>query len=126
MVLISYLRYAPKKIGRTSQQETSIPPSLITNRHPSPPPCGHPVGPSLCYVDCERYQEYLEEEVWFLCFSVVLAFDCLDLQNSKDVALNAPIVERKVKDATSNEKWGPTGTQMQEISRASYNLYVLQ
>lgn len=42
---------------------------------------------------------------------------------SKDMAMNAPEVERKVKDATSNEKWGPTGTQMQEISRASYNLY---
>jgi hypothetical protein len=40
---------------------------------------------------------------------------------SKDIALNAPEVERKVKDATSNEKWGPTGTQMQEISRATNN-----
>lgn len=43
---------------------------------------------------------------------------------SKDIALNAPEVERKVKDATSNEKWGPTGTQMQEISRATNNQYV--
>lgn len=42
-------------------------------------------------------------------------------KKGKDIALNAPEVERKVKDATSNEKWGPTGTQMQEISRATYN-----
>ncbi|KAM9956180.1 hypothetical protein ACTFIR_002891 [Dictyostelium discoideum] len=35
--------------------------------------------------------------------------------------LNTPEIERKVRDATSNDKWGPSGTQMQEISRASYN-----
>ena len=52
-----------------------------------------------------------------LCFSSLPGF-C-----SKDIAMNAPEVERKVKDATSNEKWGPTGTQMQEISKATYHLY---
>jgi hypothetical protein len=101
-------------------------PSPSSHPHPSRPICSHPVDPSLYYVDCERYQDHLEEGVRFECFAVLFAFDCLDLKNSKDVALNAPGVERKVKDATSNEKWGPTGTQMQEISRASYNLYVLK
>jgi len=33
-------------------------------------------------------------------------------KKGKDIATNAPEIERKVKDATSNDKWGPTGTQM--------------
>ncbi|EGG13801.1 hypothetical protein DFA_11562 [Cavenderia fasciculata] len=43
------------------------------------------------------------------------------IKKGKDAVLNTPEIERKVKDATSNDKWGPTGTQMQEISRASYS-----
>eukprot|EP01112_Ceratiomyxa_fruticulosa_P016070 TRINITY_DN4821_c0_g1_i1.p1 TRINITY_DN4821_c0_g1~~TRINITY_DN4821_c0_g1_i1.p1 ORF type:complete len:673 (-),score=199.52 TRINITY_DN4821_c0_g1_i1:196-2214(-) len=42
-------------------------------------------------------------------------------KKGKDIALNTPEIERKVRNATSNDKWGPTGTQMQEISRATYN-----
>ncbi|EFA76526.1 epsin [Heterostelium album PN500] len=42
------------------------------------------------------------------------------VKKGKDAVLNTPEIERKVKDATSNDKWGPTGTQMQEISRESY------
>ncbi|KAM9955306.1 hypothetical protein ACTFIR_011891 [Dictyostelium discoideum] len=30
-------------------------------------------------------------------------------------------LKERLRDATSNDKWGPSGTQMQEISRASYN-----
>jgi len=41
----------------------------------------------------------------------------------KNTVLNVPEIERKVKEATSNEKWGPSGTQMREIAQAtnSYN-----
>jgi len=37
--------------------------------------------------------------------------------------LQVPEYERKVKEATSNEKWGPTATQMKEISSATFNTY---
>ena len=39
----------------------------------------------------------------------------------KSVALQYPEIKVKVLDATSNEKWGPTGTQMQEIAQASFS-----
>ncbi len=32
-----------------------------------------------------------------------------------------PEIKVKVLDATSNEKWGPTGTQMQEIAQSSFS-----
>lgn len=31
----------------------------------------------------------------------------------------------KVRDATSNDPWGPSGTQMNELAQLSYNQYVL-
>eukprot|EP01096_Ripella_sp_DP13-Kostka_P015501 TRINITY_DN729_c0_g1_i1.p1 TRINITY_DN729_c0_g1~~TRINITY_DN729_c0_g1_i1.p1 ORF type:complete len:517 (-),score=232.06 TRINITY_DN729_c0_g1_i1:291-1841(-) len=40
---------------------------------------------------------------------------------SKAAVLNTPEIELKVLEATSNEKWGPTGTQMKEIARATYS-----
>lgn len=30
----------------------------------------------------------------------------------------------KVRDATSNDPWGPSGTQMNELAQLSYNQYV--
>ena len=33
--------------------------------------------------------------------------------------------QTKVRDATSNDPWGPSGTQMNEISKLSYNQYVV-
>ena len=39
----------------------------------------------------------------------------------KNVALQYPEIKVKVLEATSNEKWGPTGTQMQEIAAASHS-----
>lgn len=41
---------------------------------------------------------------------------------SKNTVLQVPEIERKVKEATSNEKWGPSGTQMSEIAKATYSL----
>eukprot|EP01090_Pellita_catalonica_P008599 TRINITY_DN1962_c0_g1_i1.p1 TRINITY_DN1962_c0_g1~~TRINITY_DN1962_c0_g1_i1.p1 ORF type:complete len:439 (-),score=85.65 TRINITY_DN1962_c0_g1_i1:71-1387(-) len=43
------------------------------------------------------------------------------LQKGKDVMMNTPEIEIKVRDATDNDvKWGPTMTQMRELSAASY------
>ena len=33
-------------------------------------------------------------------------------------------VQVKVRDATSNDPWGPSGTQMNELAQMSYNQYV--
>lgn len=33
-------------------------------------------------------------------------------------------VQVKVRDATSNDPWGPSGTQMNELAQLSYNQYV--
>lgn len=33
-------------------------------------------------------------------------------------------VQSKVRDATSNDPWGPSGTQMNELAQLSYNQYV--
>jgi hypothetical protein len=43
------------------------------------------------------------------------------LFDRKDTVMQTPELERKVKDATSNEKWGPTATQMRELAEATYN-----
>ena len=32
--------------------------------------------------------------------------------------------QAKVRDATSNDPWGPSGTQMNEIAQLTYNQYV--
>ena len=32
-------------------------------------------------------------------------------------------VQAKVRDATSNDPWGPTGTQMNELAQMTYNQY---
>ena len=33
-------------------------------------------------------------------------------------------VQAKVRDATSNDPWGPSGTQMNELAQMTYNQYV--
>lgn len=33
-------------------------------------------------------------------------------------------VQSKVREATSNDPWGPSGTQMNELAQLSYNQYV--
>lgn len=33
-------------------------------------------------------------------------------------------VQVKVRDATSNDPWGPSGSQMNELAQLSYNQYV--
>jgi hypothetical protein len=33
-------------------------------------------------------------------------------------------VQAKVRDATSNDPWGPSGTQMNEIAQMTYNQFV--
>ncbi|KAK9795194.1 hypothetical protein WJX73_002511 [Symbiochloris irregularis] len=40
---------------------------------------------------------------------------------AKQYAYNLSEIELKVEDATSNEAWGPTGSQMSEITKASYD-----
>mmetsp|Transcript_31151 Transcript_31151/g.53299 ORF Transcript_31151/g.53299 Transcript_31151/m.53299 type:complete len:649 (+) Transcript_31151:990-2936(+) len=39
---------------------------------------------------------------------------------TKAAVLNIPEMEQKVLDATNNQKWGPTGPEMKEISAASH------
>jgi len=46
-------------------------------------------------------------------------------KETKNTVLQVPEIERKVKDATSNEKWGPTGTQMREIAQATFSYHDL-
>ena len=38
---------------------------------------------------------------------------------------NSENVKDKVKDATSNKQWGPTGGQMAELATASFHLYTI-
>jgi epsin len=33
--------------------------------------------------------------------------------------------QAKVRDATSNDPWGPSGTQMNELAQMTYNQFVL-
>jgi epsin len=42
-------------------------------------------------------------------------------KSSKNVVMNVPEIKVKVRDATSNEKWGPSGTQMREIASATHS-----
>jgi len=42
-------------------------------------------------------------------------------RNTKNTILQLPEIEIKVRDATSNEKWGPTGKQMKEIAQATHS-----
>ena len=40
---------------------------------------------------------------------------------SKNTVLQVPEIEKRVKEATSNEKWGPTSTQMRDIAQATFS-----
>jgi len=46
-------------------------------------------------------------------------------KSARDTVLLVPEIEKKVKAATSNDKWGPTGTQMREIAHETYSRYNL-
>ena len=39
----------------------------------------------------------------------------------KNTVLQVPEIEKKVKEATSNDPWGPTGTQMRELAQATHH-----
>ncbi|KAK4994651.1 hypothetical protein LTR66_005353, partial [Elasticomyces elasticus] len=43
------------------------------------------------------------------------------LRSVKNVTKGYSTVQRKVRDATSNDAWGPTGTDMAEIAKITYN-----
>lgn len=45
--------------------------------------------------------------------------------DSKNAVLNVPEIEAKVKEATNNEAWGPSGTQLHEIAMATSDEYAL-
>mmetsp|Transcript_5120 Transcript_5120/g.7217 ORF Transcript_5120/g.7217 Transcript_5120/m.7217 type:complete len:532 (-) Transcript_5120:2844-4439(-) len=42
-------------------------------------------------------------------------------KSTKNTVLQVPEIEKKVKEATSNDPWGPTGTQMREIAQATHH-----
>lgn len=42
-------------------------------------------------------------------------------KKATNTILSIPEIEVKVKEATNNEPWGPSGSQMTDISRATHN-----
>ncbi len=42
-------------------------------------------------------------------------------KKASNTILAIPEIEIKVKEATNNEPWGPSGTQMADIARATHN-----
>jgi len=52
---------------------------------------------------------------------ITFVYFCL---STSDVYFNRKTenIKDKVKEATSNKQWGPTGGQMAEIANASFNL----
>jgi len=46
--------------------------------------------------------------------------DC-SFTHSKDYALGTPEIEIKVREATSNEPWGPTTPELQYLAQASFS-----
>lgn len=42
-------------------------------------------------------------------------------KNVRDTVLQVPDIERKVKNCTSNDKWGPHAQDMAELARASFS-----
>lgn len=42
-------------------------------------------------------------------------------KSTKNTVLQVPEIEKKVKEATSNDPWGPTGTQMRELAQATHH-----
>ncbi|KAL6059634.1 Epsin-3, clathrin recruitment and traffic between the Golgi and endosome, variant 2 [Balamuthia mandrillaris] len=43
------------------------------------------------------------------------------IKKGKDAVTGTPNIQVKVREATSNKKWGPTGAQMHELARASFH-----
>jgi hypothetical protein len=40
---------------------------------------------------------------------------------SKDAVTGTPAIKIKIREATSNKSWGPTGQQLQELARCSFH-----
>ena len=47
------------------------------------------------------------------------------LRVAKNYAKGYSDVQAKVREATSNDPWGPSGTQMNEIAQMTFNKFVL-
>jgi hypothetical protein len=47
------------------------------------------------------------------------------IQSSKNVAKGYSDIQKKVREATSNDSWGPSGSLMAEIAQATHNQYTL-
>ena len=46
------------------------------------------------------------------------------LRGAKNYAKGYSDVQAMVREATSNDPWGPSGTQMKEIAQMTYNQFV--
>lgn len=46
------------------------------------------------------------------------------LRQAKNITKGFSDIQVKVREATSNDPWGPSGSQMAELADASYNAYV--
>lgn len=49
---------------------------------------------------------------------------CVELALAAARRSEGPIANKCLRPATSNDSWGPTGTQMSEIAQLTYNAYV--
>jgi epsin len=45
------------------------------------------------------------------------------LRQAKNITKGYTDIQVKVREATSNDPWGPSGSQMGELADASYNTY---
>ena len=88
-----------------------------------PAPCGT--------IDCARTYFWTEKESdRFLTRSAVFVMSIQHfgkgaLRVAKNYTKGYSDVQAKVRDATSNDPWGPSGTQMNEIAQMTYNQFVL-
>ena len=75
--------------------------------------------------------DWTKKEIdWFLTRPAVLVMSIQHfgkgaLRVAKNYTKGYSDVQAKVRDATSNDPWGPSGTQMNEIAQMTYNQFVL-
>ena len=71
-----------------------------------------------------------KESDWFLTLAAIFVMSIQHfgkgaLRVAKNYTKGYSDVQAKVRDATSNDPWGPSGTQMNEIAQMTYNQFVL-
>ena len=80
--------------------------------------CGHPQGLTVG-LSSDRF---LTPAIFVMS---IQHFGKGALRAAKNYTKGYSDVQLKVRDATSNDPWGPYGTQMNEIAQMTYNQFVL-